>query len=238
VGKANRIRQERVKAPTSAGSGGRGRPSWLLPAAAGGVVVAVVAVVILLVSGGGSSSTTDVAKVMTAAGCTFKSVAPLPPKKGATTYHEEVPTLSSKVKWATDPPSGGAHYGAWAVWNFYREAVNPRMVVHNEEHGGVVMWFGSKVSGTQIDKLNGFYNDSPEGMVGTLYPKLGDKIALTAWTGDPNRYYHKNYYGIGKLAICPRFDQKAFAAFRDAFRGKGPEGVPLSSDVPGSGPQA
>jgi hypothetical protein len=42
---------------------------------------------------------------------------------------------------------------------------------------------------------------------------------------------------MGHIAICSGYDQKAFAAFRKAYRGKGPEGIPLSSDTPGSGPQ-
>ena len=46
-----------------------------------------------------------------------------------------------------------------------------------------------------------------------------------------------NNYGTGHISVCSSFDQKAFAAFRDAFRGKGPEGIPLSADAPGSGPQ-
>jgi hypothetical protein len=65
---------------------------------------------------------------------------------------------------------------------------------------------------------------------------LGDRIALTAWTGDPAKYYRNGYYGIGHVAICPRFDEKAFKKFRDAYRGKGPEGISLSFDKPGMGP--
>ena len=67
-------------------------------------------------------------------------------------------------------------------------------------------------------------------------PSLGNKIALTAWTALPGNYYTNGNYGIGHIAICSKFDQKAFAAFRSAYRGKGPEGVPLSADEPGMGP--
>ena len=37
-------------------------------------------------------------------------------------YHADVPTLATPTKglWSTDPPSGGAHYGQWAIWGFYR----------------------------------------------------------------------------------------------------------------------
>ena len=46
-----------------------------------------------------------------------------------------------------------------------------------------------------------------------------NKVALTAWT------HH---------ALCPRFDEAAFKAFRDAYRGKGPERFPVSSLMPGT----
>ena len=73
--------------------------------------------------------------------------------------------------------------------------------------------------------------------MGTPIAGLGKKIALSAWTGDPAKYYRNHYFGVGHVAICSSFNEKAFATFRDAFRGQGPEGIPLSSDTPGSGPQ-
>ena len=74
----------------------------------------------------------------------------------------------------------------WAVWGFYTEPVNPRMVVHNEEHGGVIIWWGSKVPAATVAKLHAFYNEQPTARFGTPYPKLGSKIAITAWTGNPS----------------------------------------------------
>ena len=100
----------------------------------------------------------------------------------------------------------------------------------------MIMWWGSNVPQPEIDQMQAFYSSSPDGMLGTPYPKLGDKIALTAWTGDPAKYYRNGYYGIGHLALCGSFNQKAFKTFRDAYRGHGPEGIPLSADTPGSGP--
>ena len=165
------------------------------------------------------------------------------PKKDPTNYHADVPSLTTPTKglWSTNPPSGGAHYGLWAVWDFYTDPVNPRQVVHNEEHGGVIIWYGPDVSQATVNKLRSFYNEQTTGVLATPYPALGSKIALTAWTGNPTDYYRKVngsiYYGIGHIAVCPSFNEKAFVAFRDAYRGKGPEGIPLSSDTAGSGPQ-
>jgi hypothetical protein len=215
------------------------RPYWPW-IAAGAAAIAVVVIVVVVTSGSGSPVINDagVKQAMVAAGCTYRDVKPLPPKKNPTNYHSDVPTLTTPTKglWSTSPPSGGGHYGAWAVWGFYRQTVNVRQVVHNEEHGGVIIWWGPKVPGTTIDKLESFYAEKSDGMFGTPYPALGDKIALTAWTGDPAKYYRNGNYGLGHIAICNDFNQKAFATFRDAFRGKGPEGIPLSSDTPGSGP--
>jgi hypothetical protein len=198
-------------------------------------------VIVALVTGGGSSGTNDagVKKALAAGGCKYRTVKPLPPKKDKSNYHTDVPSLSTPTKglWSTSPPSAGAHYGLWAVWGFYRQPVNPRQVVHNEEHGGVIIWWGPKVPSATVDQLETFYAQKPEAMFGTPYAGLGNKIALTAWTGTPSTYYRNGDYGLGHIAICNGFDQKAFAAFRDAFRGKGPEGIPLSANAPGSGPQ-
>jgi hypothetical protein len=100
----------------------------------------------------------------------------------------------------------------------------------------VIIWWGPKVPGTTIDKLESFYAEKSDGMFGTPYATLGNKIALTAWTDPAGHYYSNGDYGLGHISICGAFNQKAFATFRDAFRGKGPEGIPLSSDTPGSGP--
>jgi hypothetical protein len=234
--------QRAVQAPqrrdTKSGSGPRlpAVPRWAMAAGAA-AIVAVIAVIALLATSGGASA--DVKSTMLAAGCTYRDVAPLPPKKDATNYHADVPTLTTPTAglWSTSPPSGGGHYGAWAVWGFYRTPVNPRQVVHNEEHGAVVLWWGPKVPAATVDKLEAFYNQEPDGVLGTPYASLGNKIALTSWTGDTTRYYANHYYGMGHIAVCSTFDQKAFAAFRSAYRGKGPEGVPLSADKPGMGPQ-
>ena len=58
-------------------------------------------------------------------------------------------------------------------------------------------------------------------MVGTPYPSLGNKVAITAWTSPSGGN------GEGHAAICPTFNEKAFSAFRDAYRGKGPERFPV-----------
>ena len=210
---------------------------WGLVALAGVAVLAALAVV-------STEKGRTVPEIMRAAGCTYRDVTPLPPKPGSRDdYHQDVPTLSSPVRWATFPPSGGSHFRLWATWGFYRKAVNPRMVVHNEEHGGVVIWWGPDVPPSTVDQLEAFYRSSPVAVFGTPIAGLGSKIALTAWnadprwTGEPGLAYKHGYYGTGRIAICPAFDENAFAAFRDAYRGKSPQGFPIEGDRPGCGPE-
>jgi hypothetical protein len=194
----------------------------VLAAASGLIGVAVVIGVIALTRGGGSSSDSaaGVATVMEAAGCTVQTA--------NSTSHNHVSSLSAKIKYNTTPPSNGNHYYQPAVWGFYTTTANPIQVVHNQEHGGVILWWGSKVPQSTIAKLHSFYDSSPNAMFGTPYPSLGNKIAISAWPSPPG--------GLGKgvVATCPAFNENAFTTFRDAFRGKGRERFPVSSLLPGT----
>ena len=205
---------------------------------AGIVVLAAVVIAIAVAGGGGGGGSADekVAAAMKAAGCTFRANVPVVMN---TSDHSDVPSLSTPMddKWKSFPPAGGPHYGQWAVWDFYTEPVNPRMVVHNEEHGGVVLWWGPDVPQSTVQALNAFYSEDPVSMVGTPIAGLDSKVAISAWTGDPSRYFHDNYYGVGHLGTCTTWNDKvkeAFTEFRDAYRGKGPEGIPMSQNQPGS----
>jgi hypothetical protein len=214
-----------------------GRKRMYVVAGAAATLIAVVVVVVAVAGGSGGGRSKKLATLMANAGCTIKTVPAFVPKGQGT----HVLSLTKKLPWNTDPPSNGQHYPQWAVWDFYRVAVNPRRVVHNEEHGGIILWWGPKVSTATVDKLEALYQQDPVGMVGTPYAHLGSRVAITAWTGDPALYQQKGYYGQGHIATCPSYTAataKAFTAFRDQYRGHGPEGIPLSSDLPGSGPQS
>jgi Protein of unknown function (DUF3105) len=235
----------RVQAPQRrSGSGKKGASAddlglrhraVLFGLAGAGLLGLLIVVLVLMLGGGKSSAPKKLGAAMAAANCTFKTVTAYVPK-GESTH---VPSLTKKFPWNTSPPSNGQHYPEWAVWGFYTQPVNPRMVVHNEEHGGVVTWWGSKVPSSTVSKLQAFYAEKPDGSFGTPYPTLGSKIAITAWTGDTSHYQQNGYYGQGHIAICPNFTpatKQAFEDFRNLYRGHGPEGIPLSADEPGMGP--
>jgi Protein of unknown function (DUF3105) len=188
--------------------------------ATAGIVVLGIVVAVVVFATGGKSGTASVAEAMQSARCTLKSA--------PATSRQHVTSLSAKVKYNTTPPSTGSHYYSPAIWDFYTTPAVPLQVVHNQEHGGVIIWWGDKVPQSTIDQLHAFYNSSPNGMLGTPYPSLGDKVALTAWTAPPGGL------GQGHVAVCPGFDQQAFTAFRDTYRGRGPERYPVDSETPGT----
>jgi hypothetical protein len=195
----------------------------MLVAFAGSGVVAliiVIAVIALTGGGGGRPSSAEVEKAMSAAGCTLKTA--------RATSRKHVSSLDAKIKYNTDPPSNGSHYFQTAFWDFYTQPANPVQVVHNEEHGGVILWWGDKVPSSTVDELRTFYSSSPDGILGTPYVKLGNKVAITAWTAPSGGM------GEGHAAVCPTFNEKAFKTFRDAYRGEGPERYPVDTLTPGA----
>jgi len=197
------------------------RRRLLLPILFGisGIILVFVVIGVLTLFNGGDSSEASAATALRAAGCTVQAA------KASSRKH--VTSLDAKIKYNTTPPSNGSHYFSPAIWDFYTTPANPIQVVHNAEHGRVILWWGNKVPSSTVDKLHAFYNESPNGMLGTPYPALGNKVAITAWTAPSGGT------GEGHVAVCTTFDEDAFKKFRDAFRGKGPERFPVDSLAPG-----
>ena len=123
------------------------------------------------------------------------------------------------------PPTSGWHDEHPAIWDLYEQPVDQRMLVHNLEHGGIVVQYGEGVSPETVTEVVDWYRDDPNGLV--VAPlgdspdaaKLRDKIGLTAWR---------------QLAVCSDFDGEAFSDFRDDYRAKGPERFPLETLQPGT----
>jgi hypothetical protein len=129
-------------------------------------------------------------------------------------------SLKAKVHYKTFPPTSGNHYAAPAIFDQYDAPVNELQLVHNLEHGAMVIQYGDKVSKSDIAKISAFYRSDPNALVVAPLPKLGKKMAVTAWT---------------HLGTCTRFSESAFKGFRDAYRYHGPESgaYPKSALDPG-----
>jgi hypothetical protein len=183
------------------------RSSQLLAIAAGVVVAAGAITVGVDARRDGNLPTTALA----AAGCRLETA----PSQG----REHVTSLPVGFHYNTFPPTSGPHAPTPAIWGAYASPVPELALVHNLEHGGIVVQYGSRVPRSTVVRILDWYHGSPDATVVAPLPKLGGKIALTAWT---------------HLATCTRFQSESYDSFRDAYRFRGPEQLPLSALVPGS----
>lgn len=216
------------------------RKRLILYAVAGAGLVGLLVVLVVIISGGKSAASGNpvaVAATLKAAGCTLATSKAAPSAQHITSFDQS-------VTYSTYPPVSGHHYIQPAIWGNFTQEVDPRMAVHNEEHGGIDIWVGPSVSEVARKKISDFYDESPNAMLvtpiedtakGVKYPKHAppdSKIYLTAWTVEIKS--GNTVKGTNVIATCRRFNEKAFKAFRDEFRGKGPERFPVSSLTPGT----
>ena len=182
---------------------------------AGAGVVALIVVVAVVVLGGGNSGGKSAAKALAAAGCQYKHY-PAQPR----TPHYQTLNPSPPPSWNSFPPSSGRHFYQWVLWGDYTEPVRLIQEVHNLEHGGMIIQYGNRVPKSDIQKIDAFWRADPTAMLVAPLPKLGNKIALTAWT---------------QWAECTTFNENAFKKFQSAFRYHGPESsiFPKSALEPG-----
>ncbi len=146
------------------------------------------------------------------------------------------------------PPTSGYHDATPAIFDAYSQPVPERHLIHNLEHGGIVVQYGEDVSQRTIDRIVAWWNQDPTGVVVSPLPddpkadRLRGKITLAAWTGrktpltndtqeiDPAESEPQK----GHLAVCSRFDEEAFSDFRDDYRFRGPEPFLPNQLEPGS----
>ena len=177
-----------------------------------GIVALVVVVLIVVLAGGGGNAKAAI-KTIQAQGCQYRKFPALP-----RTPHYSTLTPSPPPKWNSFPPTSGRHYYQPLPFGLYTDVVPEIRLVHNLEHGAVILQYGDKVPAAQVQQINAWYQKDANALVVSPLPKLGARVALTAWT---------------QWAECSGFDEKAANAFRKAFRYHAPEQFPKSFLQPG-----
>jgi Protein of unknown function (DUF3105) len=211
-------RQRRAEAP-------EGRNRRLLLIGAGLVAVAAIAagaVAAWVLLGGGSSA--DAA--LRDAGCTVEKQ----PAQNAVHVQE----LEEGFEYNTFPPTTGPHFEIPATWDVYTEPVEQFRLVHNLEHGGIVVQYGEDVPESAVTEIRDWYLEDPNGIIVAPLPELEDKIALTAWTTPDPAPGEDPGPGQGVVAMCSSFEAGAFGEFKDTYGFRGPERFPRDQLVPGT----
>jgi len=138
-----------------------------------------------------------------------------------------VTELDEGFEYSSNPPTSGPHFPVPAIWNVYEQPVPEIRLVHNLEHGGVIVQYGDEVPPGTVQQIVDWYAEDPNGLIVAPLPedapaRLANRITLTSWT---------------HLATCTAFDEDSYSDFRDDYRGPegdAPEKFPLADLIPGT----
>jgi hypothetical protein len=187
-----------------------------------GVLTAIAGLVLIgsafAVFAGGGVGEAEALRRLERAGCDVQT---FPASNGG-----HIRRLDVAIQYNSRPATNGRHYWNPAVWGLHREPIDERQLVHNLEHGGIAIQWGSVVSDETRAQIRAFYFEDRNAMVLAPRPDLRTHVALTAWVYDAKAPARRGALGAGFVALCPGFDESAFTGFRSAFRYRGPERFP------------
>lgn len=115
----------------------------------------------------------------------------------------------------TQPPTSGPHSPTPTADGAFTTTPEAIDYVHSLEHGRVEIQYSPDLPEDDQLRLKGVFDEDFEGMLMFPNPEMPYEVAVTAWTN---------------LVGCESFDESVLDVvrdFRDEFRGKGPERVPL-----------
>lgn len=169
----------------------------------GGIVAAV------MVSRAASGrAAKELNKLVPTAGC---SALQNPPDEGNS--HKAPP---ERVTYRTNPPTSGNHYAntsfTGVLPNPLPSGLRDENLVHNMEHGHIIIWYKPDLDPQLLDSLKSFVRGNNTHRILVVRADMAYKLALTAWT---------------HLIGCTNPNAKVVDVakkFADVYQGKGPEG--------------
>lgn len=127
----------------------------------------------------------------------------------------------SPLSYKTQPPTSGEHYPSVADGGFSSEPVNEGNVVHNLEHGQIVIWYDPQAPGSVLEDIETYVDDAGLPMLAVPYESVpsGYNFTIGAW---------------GATQSCEDVSGEVLGGFRERFQGKGPEQVGIETYNAGS----
>jgi Protein of unknown function (DUF3105) len=119
-------------------------------------------------------------------------------------------------EYETTPPTSGDHDPNPLADGAYSETPEPRNFVHTLEHGRIEIQYNPDLPEKDQLALKGVFDEDPDGMAFFPNADMPYDVAATAWT---QLLGCRSYEGPATL--------DAIRAFRDTYRGQGPEDFPL-----------
>ncbi|MBO2521810.1 MAG: hypothetical protein CW345_08415 [Firmicutes bacterium] len=129
------------------------------------------------------------------------------PSEGA----NHVPT-GQRVAYKTDPPNSGPHYAQWAPPGFYERPLPDELLVHNLEHGHIIIHYRPDALTPEIEQkilaLTRAWTHQWAAVLAVPRPGMEHPFVLAAWR---------------HLLRLDAYDDELVHLFVDAFIGRGPE---------------
>jgi hypothetical protein len=190
------------------------RRSNLVTAAIAAVVVVAVVALVLSDRDPGQQITVPAGVAASEAGCNEVEQFP---EQG----RDHIDVGADHLPYNSSPPTSGPHYGTPADAGFYPNPLPPEQLVHNLEHGQIVIWYDPSAPESTIDGIQalvegGNREAQRSGFVEPLLAapfdglEQGFDYALTGWQN---------------LQSCAAYSRAAISDFRTEFQGRGPEQV-------------
>jgi hypothetical protein len=108
----------------------------------------------------------------------------------------------------SDPPTSGPHAPSPAACGIYREAVPDINLVHDLEHGVIVIYYNPATAVDARDDLEKFARDAPSHVIVVPREGMENQVTLTAWT---------------HLLRLDSYDRSAIDVFYGEYAQRGPE---------------
>lgn len=197
------------------GSREKGVPTWIIISA--GIVLFVLIVYIGFAGKGTDPSKESASEMGPSAGSGGASplVAAGAPE-GVQLFEnegQEHVAAGTRVTYKSTPPTSGPHYARWAAPSVYEEGeVQPELLVHNLEHGNVIIYFDrSALAQGEVEELINLQKKFIGQWDGVLLVGQKNKetpVILTAWR---------------VMLPLKGYDRERISQFLNAYRGRGPE---------------
>ena len=166
------------------------------------VIGAVAIAAVLVLAGGGGTSFASLQK------SNVCQVRDFPSQGAGHTYKGVLITPDTQVPYKTDPATSGPHFQVPAPWGVYDQPIPAVIRVHNLEHGGIEVLYGSGISDATRAQIENDVRSDWKWMLMAPYPKLGNKVYYVAWQ---------------HWIACTGYQKTALQEARHRWRDKGPE---------------
>lgn len=151
----------------------------------------------------------DLKKAIAASGCKEEMI-----KASGAGDHVEGP-----IKYKSEPPAIGPHNPVPAEDKAYEDSPPVEQLVHDLEHGRIVIWVKPNASPQLLGQLKSLYDEDPYHVILAPRAELKEPVAVSAWVGQDT----------GHILRCTKPDDSmwdAIRAFKESYRDKAPEFVP------------